>query len=231
MSSLSQKVIFITGASSGLGAATARLMAEQGAHLYLAGRNSEALEITRRNAEQSGARVFTRSFDVANREDCHKAIADCCEQFNGIDCLINIAGKHQLRHSPEVSLEQWQEDIDCNLSGPFFLCQAAIPELLAHKGNIINVASIAGLQGQAYSAGYCAAKHGLIGLTRALALEYAQSDLRVNAICPGGMDTPQVSGLEIPDGVDLDLLMRSAGLRGMILEKSVGRSSADTIPA
>ncbi|MBE9540010.1 MAG: SDR family oxidoreductase [Proteobacteria bacterium] len=221
MSLLTGKVAFITGASSGLGAATARHFATQGARVFIVGRNEEALSQTRAACQQAGAEVVAQTFDVGDRAACFVAIAACVDHFGQLDVLVNVAGKHYLHHSTEASLNDWRQDIDSNLSGPFFLSQAAIPHLLEQKGNIVNVASIAGLQGQAYSAGYCAAKHGLVGLTKALALEYAKTDLRVNVICPGGMDTPQVSSLQMPEGIDFELLMRSAGLRGMMTPEEV----------
>lgn len=221
MSLLTGKVAFITGASSGLGAATARHFAAQGARVFIVGRNEKALSQTRAACQLAGAEVVAQTFDVGDRAACFAAIAACADHFGQLDVLVNVAGKHYLHHSTEASLDDWQQDIDSNLSGPFFLSQAAIPHLLEQQGNIVNVASIAGLQGQAYSAGYCAAKHGLVGLTKALALEYAKTDLRVNVICPGGMDTPQVSSLQMPEDIDFELLMRSAGLRGMMTPEEV----------
>ena len=103
--------------------------------------------------------------------------------------LANVAGFHQMRHTTTMTDEEWDRDLAVNLNGPFYLCRAALPHLLETGGNIVNVASIAGVEGEVYSAGYCAAKHGLIGLTRALAVEYTKEKLRVNAICPGGMPT------------------------------------------
>ena len=104
------------------------------------------------------------------------------------------------------------------------MCQAAIPHLLAAEGgagNIVNIASVAGAMGEAYSAAYTAAKHGVVGLTRALAIEYLKQPLRVNCICPGGMDTPQVSTIDVPDGADWELIMRVAAKRGLMSADSV----------
>jgi NAD(P)-dependent dehydrogenase (short-subunit alcohol dehydrogenase family) len=112
--------------------------------------------------------------------------------------------------------DDWNHDLAVNLHGPYHLCQAALPQLLEVGGNIVNVASIAGLEGQAYSAGYCAAKHGLIGLTRALAVEFTAARLRVNAVCPGGMLTAQVTGFVAPEGADFSLIMRTASPRGLM---------------
>ncbi len=128
---------------------------------------------------------------------------------------MNVAGFHTMRHTPMMTDEDWECDLAVNLHGPFHLCRAALPHLLAVAGNIVNVASIAGLEGQAYSAGYCAAKHGLIGLTRALAVEFTAEGLRVNAVCPGGMLTP-LTQFAAPENADYNLIMRIAAPRGMM---------------
>jgi len=115
-------------------------------------------------------------------------------------------------------------DVALNLGGAFFCSQAAIPHLLeaiGGGGNIVNVASVAGVMGEAYSAAYTAAKHGVVGLTKALAVEYLRGPLRVNCVCPGGMDTPQVHTIEAPDGVDWDLIMRVSAARGFMSPDSV----------
>jgi len=101
-----------------------------------------------------------------------------------------------------------------NLSGPFYLCQESIPHLLETHGNIVNVASNAGLMGQAYTAAYCASKGGLVQLTRSLAMEYIKQPLRVNAVCPSGTDTPMNVGIEFPEGIDWKLIDRYTGVRG-----------------
>jgi meso-butanediol dehydrogenase / (S,S)-butanediol dehydrogenase / diacetyl reductase len=131
--------------------------------------------------------------------------------------------KEKLRQS---MVEVVGADLAVNLNGPFFLSRAALPHLLERGGNIVNVSSIAGLEGQAYSAGYCAAKHGLIGLTRAMAMEFTGKSLRVNAICPGGMMTPQVTGFTFPDGVDFDLVMKVASPRGLMEAEDVAKMVA-----
>lgn len=224
MSPLKNKVAIVTGASSGLGRATAIAMAKQGATICLAGRKSAALEDTLQILEEFETKTHIERFDVGNHDAGVTAIENCVAEFGKIDILANIAGSHKLRKTTEITTEQWQEDLDTNLSGPFYLCQAAIPHLLNAKGAIVNVSSIAGLQGQAYSAAYCAAKHGILGLTRALALEYINTDLRINAICPGGMDTAQVSDFKIPENTDLDLIMRSSGLRGLASPENVANA-------
>ncbi len=212
MSALQGKVALVTGASSGLGAETAQLLSRKGATVFGIGRDTGRL-----------AQVFAdidggsyASVDVASAQACGGAVEQCVEQFGALDVLVNIAGKHQMRRTESMTDEDWETDLAVNLNGPFYLCRAALPHLLERGGNIVNVSSIAGVEGQAYSAGYCAAKHGLIGLTRALAVEYTADRLRVNAICPGGMMTPQIQQFSPPDDPNYDLIMRTASPRGMM---------------
>ncbi|OBG63442.1 MULTISPECIES: SDR family NAD(P)-dependent oxidoreductase [unclassified Mycobacterium] len=212
MSALRGKVALVTGASSGLGAETARLFSRQGATVFGIARDTARL-----------AEVFAdvpggsyASVNVASAQACRDAVEQCVRESGGLDVLVNIAGRHQMRRTESMTDDDWDQDLAVNLNGPFYLCRAALPRLLERGGNIVNVSSIAGVEGQAYSAGYCAAKHGLIGLTRALAVEYTADRLRVNAICPGGMLTPQIEHFSAPDDPNYDLIMRTASPRGMM---------------
>ena len=212
MAALHGKVALVTGASSGLGAETAKLFSREGATVFGIGRDSGRL-----------AEVFAAvdggsyaSVDVASADACRAAVEQCVREFGGLDVLVNVAGRHQMRRTESISDNDWAEDLAVNLNGPFFLCRAALPHLLERGGNIVNVSSIAGVEGQAYSAGYCSAKHGLVGLTRALAVEYTADRLRVNAVCPGGMLTPQIEHFSAPDNPNYDLIMRTASPRGMM---------------
>ncbi|OCB28650.1 oxidoreductase [Mycobacterium malmoense] len=210
--SLQGKVAFVTGASSGLGAETARLFSRQGATVFGIGRDSARLAEVFADV-QNGSYA---SVDVASAQACRDAVERCVREWGGLDVLVNVAGHHQMRRTESMTDEDWAHDLAVNLNGPFYLCRAALPRLLERGGNIVNVASIAGVEGQAYSAGYCAAKHGLIGLTRALAVEYTADRLRVNAICPGGMLTPQIEHFSAPENPNYDLIMRTASPRGMM---------------
>lgn len=212
MTALQGKVALVTGASSGLGAETARLFSRSGATVFGVARAAEKLAGVFSDLTD-GACV---SVDVTDPGACRGAVAQCVAQFGGIDVLVNIAGRHQMRRTESMTDDDWAQDLAVNLSGPFYLCRAALPHLLDRGGNIVNVASIAGVEGQAYSAGYCSAKHGLIGLTRALAVEYTADRLRVNAICPGGMLTPQIEQFSAPENPNYDLILRAAAPRGMM---------------
>lgn len=222
MSQLSGKVALVTGASAGLGAATAKLFAQRGATVFGIARDASRM-----------AEVFAdipnasfQSVDVTSSDACAQAVADCVAKFGRLDVLANIAGFHKMRHTVSMTDDDWATDLSVNLNGPFYLCRAALPHLLETGGNIVNVASIAGVEGEVYSAGYCAAKHGLVGLTRALAIEFTKERLRVNAICPGGMPTAQSTEFEAPDNADWDLILRIASPRGFMETEDVAKTIA-----
>lgn len=219
---LTGKVALITGASAGLGAATVKLFAERGASVFGIARDAEKMaEVF---ADLPGGKFAP--VDISTSSACRQAVADCVEEFGRLDVLVNVAGFHQMRHTPTMTDEEWERDLAVNLHAPFYLCRAALPHLLDTGGNIVNVSSIAGVEGEVYSAGYCAAKHGLIGLTRALAIEFTKEKLRVNAVCPGGMPTAQSTEFQAPEGADWDLIMRIASPRGFMATEDVAKTIA-----
>jgi meso-butanediol dehydrogenase/(S,S)-butanediol dehydrogenase/diacetyl reductase len=222
MNQLSEKVALVTGASSGLGAAVAQVFADRGASVFGIARDADRLAAV--FDEVPGGKYA--SVDITGADACRQAVEQCVTAFGRLDVLVNVAGFHTMRHTQSMTDDDWNRDLAVNLNGPFFLCHAALPHLLATGGNIVNVASIAGIEGQAYSAGYCAAKHGLIGLTRALAVEFSADRLRVNAVCPGGMLTPQVSEFAAPENADYNLILRIAALRGMMDPADVAKAIA-----
>ena len=223
---LAGKVALVTGASSGLGRAVTEILHRRGAQVFGIARDKEKLRQSMVEVVGAdGERRFAAT-DVSDSAQCDAAVQACVDELGGIDILVNVAGSHSLRHTADIADSEWAHDLAVNLNGPFFLSRAALPHLLERGGNIVNVSSIAGLEGQAYSAGYCAAKHGLIGLTRAMAMEFTGKSLRVNAICPGGMMTPQVTGFTFPDGVDFDLVMKVASPRGLMEAEDVAKMVA-----
>ncbi len=222
MTQLSGKVALVTGASSGLGAVVAQVFAERGASVFGIARDAERMSEVFESVP--GGRYA--SVDISTSEACRDAVTQCVDAFGRLDVLVNVAGFHQMRHTSTMTDAEWDRDLAVNLNGPFYLCRAALPHLLENAGNIVNVTSIAGVEGEVYSAGYCAAKHGLVGLTRALAVEFTKEKIRVNAICPGGMPTPQATEFTAPDNADWDLIMRIASPRGFMDPVDVAKSVA-----
>jgi NAD(P)-dependent dehydrogenase (short-subunit alcohol dehydrogenase family) len=176
----------VTGGGTGIGAAIARALAAEGAKLTLVGRRRDKLEEVAEEFE--GALVAPA--DVTRREEIDAAF-DLARKAQGpITILVNNAGAAQGASFDKVSEGLWRDMLSVNLDGVFHCCQAALPDLLsAESGRIVTIASMAGLYGFAYASPYIAAKHGAVGLTRALAAEYARTSLRVNAICPGFVDS------------------------------------------
>ena len=211
MAQLDGKVALVTGASSGLGAAVAKLFAQRGATVFGIARDTERMAAV---FEDVPGGEFA-SVDITNPQACQTAVEQCVERFGKLDVLVNAAGFHQMRHTAEVTDDEWAYDLAVNLNAPFYLCRATLPHLL-DGGNIVNVSSVAGVEGEVYSAGYCSAKHGLVGLTRALAVEFTRERLRVNVVCPGGMLTPQVTDFSAPENADFKLIMRIAAPRGLM---------------
>jgi meso-butanediol dehydrogenase/(S,S)-butanediol dehydrogenase/diacetyl reductase len=222
MTAFDGKVALITGASAGLGAATAKLFAQRGASVFGIARDAERMATV--FADVAGGEYS--SVDVTTPAACAQAVAECVATFGRLDVLVNVAGFHQMRHTQTVTDAEWERDLAVNLHGPFYLCRAALPHLLETGGNIVNVASIAGVEGEVYSAGYCAAKHGLVGLTRALAVEFTKEKLRVNVVCPGGMPTAQTTEFTAPENADWDLILRIASPRGFSETDDVAKAIA-----
>jgi NAD(P)-dependent dehydrogenase (short-subunit alcohol dehydrogenase family) len=208
--------VLVTGASSGLGAATVRRFAAGGGRVYAASRDQAKLAEVAASCEGLPGEVRFGPLDVTSPAGCRAAVAAAVEAYGRLDVLVNNAGRHDFRITTDVTEDEWDRDIALNLGGAFYLSQAAIPHLLESSGNIVNVASVAAVMGEAYSAAYTAAKHGIVGLTKALAIEYLNTPLRVNCVCPGGMDTPQAHTIEVPEGADWDLIMRVSAQRGFL---------------
>ena len=176
----------VTGGGTGIGAAIARALAAEGAKLTLVGRRRDKLEEV--GSEDFDALVAPA--DVTDRAQIDDVFAIAREAQGPITILVNNAGAAAGVPFAKVTPELWRDMLAVNLDGMFHCCQAALPDLLAARaGRIVTIASMAGLHGFAYAAPYIAAKHGAVGLTRALAAEYAGTRLRVNAVCPGFVET------------------------------------------
>jgi NAD(P)-dependent dehydrogenase (short-subunit alcohol dehydrogenase family) len=203
------KVAVVTGAAAGIGRATALRLGQEGARVLCADVRADEAEATASDIVSAGGTALARGTDVRDSEACTALVTTAVDTWGRLDALCNVAGILHAVHSPDETDEAWRTTLAVNLDGPFFLSRAALPHLLEQRGAIVNVASTAGIMGQAYMAAYCASKHALVGLTRALAVEFARKGLRVNAVCPGGVDTAMTSGIEFPDKVNIHLIMRA----------------------
>ena len=183
----------VTGGGRGIGAAIAQALLEQGARVTLAGRHAEALADTARGLGTPD-RVGQAVLDVTDAASVARGFEAAAARFGPIGILVNNAGQAASAPVLRTDAATWQRMLDVNLTGSFHCIQAALPAMLEQGwGRIVNVASTAGLAGYAYVAAYCAAKHGVVGLTRALALELAAKGITVNAVCPGYTETDIVA--------------------------------------
>ena len=202
------KTAMVTGAGSGIGRATALRLGEEGARIFACDIDPSGLESFATEAKGAGIEVDGLVLDVSDGEACRAAVAQAVDTCGRLDVLCNIAGISQLDLLENFSHELWNRMIGVNLSSVFYLSQAAMPHLIATKGNIVNMASTAGLQGQAYNAIYCAAKSGVVALTKSNAQEFARRGVRVNAVCPGGVVTPLLRATRMPEGADPQLFAK-----------------------
>lgn len=203
---MKQKVALVTGASSGIGAAVARRLANDGYTVMAAGRDAAR---TAKVASELPS-VQTWVGDLKSSEACDKLIADCVRTFGRLDVLVNNAGIYQIANAEGTTDRVWQQTLDINLSTPFFLSRAALPQLRLSKGVIVNIASDWGLVGGRNAVAYCASKGGLVLMTRAMAIDHAAEGVRINAVCPGDVETPMLYRSGATHGLDAKSALHEA---------------------
>lgn len=199
------KAALVTGAGSGIGRASALALAAEGAHVFACDVDPTGLSACEADAKAAGGKLEAYVLDVSEPEACREAVKRAVECCGGLDVLCNIAGISRVDHMTNFSDADWAQILGVNLTSVFMLSQAALPHLLERNGNIVNMASSAGLVGQAYNSMYCATKHGVVGLTKSMAVEYGKQGLRVNAVCPGGVNTALTGGFKMPENADMQL--------------------------
>ena len=214
----------VTGAGRGIGRGIAPLLAEEGANVVVndPGANLDGTGHDDGPAEQVVNEINERGhgkavpcFDsVATTEGGKSMVQTALDEFGRLDILVNVAGILRFDHTHALALADWSRVIAINLTGTFLVCREAIPHLLAGRGNIVNIASTAGMTGHPWAAAYAASKGGVIAFTRALAVEYAKQGVRANSVCPGSIETPITQAFRVPEGGDPKLVRRMMPLTG-----------------
>ena len=207
------RVALVTGAARGLGKAIAEALAGQGVTIMLVDILAERLEETRFALAAGGAICSAFPTDIAVRANCLAAVEATVGAFGRLDILINAAGLMRFNHAVDVPEEEFTRIMQVNAAAPFWLCQAAIPHLIASEGNIVNVLSQSALIGTSYIAPYAMSKAALLQLTKSLAVEYVGTPIRVNAVAPGGMMTEISAEARFPEGADFAKIKRYSGER------------------
>jgi NAD(P)-dependent dehydrogenase (short-subunit alcohol dehydrogenase family) len=216
--SFAGKVAFVTGAANGIGRAAALAFAREGASVVVADVSEQGNQETARMIEETGGRALAIRCDVTRAQDVKAALDKTIETFGRLDAAFNNAGVEQAKAAlADITEQEWDRIVAINLRGVFLCMKYEIPLLLKQGGGaIVNTSSGAGVKGFADGAAYVATKHGVVGLSKAAALEYAQANIRVNAVCPGIIDTPMMQRFsgDTPKGRERVIAQEPVGRMG-----------------
>jgi NAD(P)-dependent dehydrogenase (short-subunit alcohol dehydrogenase family) len=216
--SFAGKVAFVTGAANGIGRAAALAFGREGANVVAADVSEQGNQETARMIEELGGRALAVKCDVSRNNDVKAALEKTVETFGRLDFAFNNAGIEQpITPAADLTDEEWDRIVDINLRGVFLCMKHEIPLMLEQGGGaIVNTSSGAGVKGIAGQAAYCAAKFGIVGLTKATALDYAKSNIRVNAVCPGIIETPMMDRFSggTPEGRERVIAQEPVGRMG-----------------
>lgn len=199
------RILFVTGASSGIGRATAIRLAAEGACLYLTDPGGDGLKDTAERCAEQGADVVTHILDVSDVTSVTEAINTCVSSFGRLDCLCNAADVVVVEHLEKTTVEQFRSLVDVNLLGTFLTTRAAIPYLIETGGNIVNLSSTVAVEGAGLMAAYGATKGGVSALSRGIAAEFGARGVRCNTIISGRMSSPAQAEGRTPASVDLSI--------------------------
>jgi NAD(P)-dependent dehydrogenase (short-subunit alcohol dehydrogenase family) len=211
---LDGKVALITGGNSGIGSATAALFAQEGASVAITGRNRKrGQEVAGAINDSGGTAIFIQA-DARLADDCRMAVETTLENFGRIDVLFNNAGVLYAGTAAECTEEEWDETIDSSLKGAFLMSKYALPSMIERgSGSIIHTSSGWGILGGGRAVAYCAAKGGLVVMTKAMAIDHGPDGIRVNCVCPGDVDTPMLPDDASKRGLSMEEYMAGASDR------------------
>jgi NAD(P)-dependent dehydrogenase (short-subunit alcohol dehydrogenase family) len=213
---LEGKCAVITGGNAGIGRASAILLAREGARVAISGRNPERGAEVVREIEDAGGDAHFSLCDVRFADSCRAVVEDTLQRYGRIDVLFNNAGVYFPRTVPECSEEEWDQTIDTSLKGAFLMSKYVLPSMIERgSGVIIHCSSGWGIQGGDRAAAYCAAKGGLVVMTKAMAIDHGPSGVRVNCICPGDTDTPMLPDDARQRGMSWESYLKGANNRPM----------------
>ncbi len=201
-------------------------LAAEGAAVAAVDVNADQLDKLAVDAEGLGGSIVTLVGDVGSEAGVGSLVDGAVERLGRLDVVVNVAGVLSFSHTHELALDEWNRLITINLTGTFLVCRAALPHLLATRGNIVNLASTAAHRGQPWATAYVASKGGVLAMTRALAVEYAAAGLRVNSISPGAIDTPITAAFHLPEGADPKLLRRVTPIGGFGTPENIAAAIA-----
>ncbi len=201
----------MTGAASGIGKATATRLAAEGATV-IASDISTSVDDVAAEINEAGGTAVALLADVSQRAGAEAPIDLALDRFGQLDVVCNVAGVLAASHSDQTTDEEWERVIAVNLTGVFYTTRRALPALVESKGAIVMASSTSALSGHPWMTAYSASKGGVLAMTRTLAMEYARRGVRVNAVAPGGITTPMVGELQLPDDVDFSLFDRISPL-------------------
>jgi NAD(P)-dependent dehydrogenase (short-subunit alcohol dehydrogenase family) len=190
--------VLVTGGASGMGRATALLLAREGAAVTVVDLAADAAEDVAGEVTAAGGNAIAAAADVGDESEMAAAVGNAVDAFGGLDGLVTCAGifhGNDLRPLGEVELDDFLFVLRVNLAGTFLAIKHAVPHLVARRGAVVTIASTAALKGHGFGSGYTASKGGVAALTRLAAVQYGQDGVRVNCICPGGVDTPMTAGV------------------------------------
>jgi NAD(P)-dependent dehydrogenase (short-subunit alcohol dehydrogenase family) len=213
-----ERVALVTGAASGVGRATAELLAARGAAVACLDRDGEAVEALAGEIEAAGGAALAVACDLRDPGEIEAALAATLEWGGRLDVLAHVAGLGLRRRAEDTSDEDWARVLDVNLRAPFLLTRAAIGALVEARGAVVSVSSLAGTSGWPYSTVYSASKGGLVTMMRSFALELGPRGVRVNVVCPGGVETPLLGTLDAI--ADPEVEKRGLGLDGTLAAPS-----------